>query len=126
MSESAAMMAFARDLFSGMGMVEVRRFFSEAGLYAGSVMFGLIADGRIYLKTDEALRAEMAAAGGSPWLFAPPRGPGAGVLQETSYMSLPSASEDDPEEACAWGRRALAVAERARNAGPKRRRRDRA
>jgi len=120
MSESKAMMAFAQDLLSEMGAVDVKRFFGGAGIYAGPVMFGLIAGGTIYLKTDEPLRRDMAAEGAVPWLYAPRRGADAGVPQETHYLSLPPAAEDDPEEACAWGRRALAVAEAARAAKPKR------
>ena len=121
MSESKAMMAFAQDLLSGMGAVEVRRFFGGAGIYAGPVMFGLIAGGRIYLRTDEALRRDLMAEGAEPWLYAPHRGPGAGVPQPTHYLSLTPSAEDDPEQACAWGRRALSVAEAAKVA-PKRRR----
>ncbi len=115
-------MAFAQDLFSGMGAVQVRRFFGGGGLYAGSVMFGLIADGRIYLKTDPVLEAEMRAGGGVPWVYSPRTGPRAGAALVTRYLSLPSAAEDDPEEACAWGRRALAVAQAKQADKPKRRR----
>ena len=120
MAESAADLAFARDLLSGMGAVETRRMFGGAGLYAGAVMFGLIDDGRIYLKTDEALRDELASAGAESWIYTERKGPKAGVPQQTSYWSLPDSALDDPEEACAWGRKALAVAEVLRTARPAR------
>jgi DNA transformation protein len=122
MSESAADMAFACDLFSGMGPVTARRMFGGVGLYAGAVMFGLIDDGRIYLKTDAALKRELTAAGAVSWIYTERTGPKAGIAQETSYWSLPESALDDPEEALAWGRRALAIAEALRAAGPKRRR----
>lgn len=122
MSESAADLAFAQDLFSGMGRVETRRMFGGAGLYAGKIMFGLIDDGRIYLKTDVALMADLKAAGAAPWIYTERRGPKAGIPVETSYWSLPESAVDEPEEACAWGRRALAVAEARKAAAPKRRR----
>jgi DNA transformation protein len=122
MSESAADRAFAQDLFSGMGRVEARRMFGGAGLYADAVMFALIDDGRIYLKTDAALMADLKAAGAVSWIYTERKGPKAGVPQETSYWSLPESAIDDPEEACAWGRRALAVAEAKKAAAPKRRR----
>jgi DNA transformation protein len=51
MAEAAADLAFARELFSGLGRVEVRRMFGGAGLFAGDTMFGLIDEGRIFLKT---------------------------------------------------------------------------
>jgi DNA transformation protein len=120
MAESAADLAFARDLLSGMGAVETRRMFGGAGLYAGGVMFGLIDEGRIYLKTDAALRAELVAAGAEAWIYTERKGPQAGVPQQTSYWSLPDSALDDPDEACAWGRRALAVAEAIRAARPQR------
>lgn len=124
MSESAADMAFARDLFSGMGHVEVRRMFGAAGVWAAGVMFALIDDGRIYLKTDEGgLKADLAAEGAVAWLYTERKGPKAGIPQETSYWSLPESALDDPDEACAWGRRALAVAEAKKAATPPRRRR---
>jgi DNA transformation protein len=122
MSESAADMAFACDLLSGIGRIEARRMFGGAGLYAGAVMFGLIDDGRIYLKVDEGLKAELAAAGAVAWIYTERRGPKAGVPQETSYWSLPESALDDPEEASDWGRRALAIAQALKAAGPKRRR----
>jgi DNA transformation protein len=123
MSEAAADLAFAEDLFSGLGHVQARRMFGGAGLYAAGLMFALVDDGRIYLKTDAALQAALAAAGATPWIYTERPGPKAGVPQETSYWSLPEPALDDPDEACAWARRALAVAEAKRAAAPKRKRR---
>src|SRR5580704_16428018 len=123
MSESAADLAFAEDLFSGLGAVKARRMFGAAGLYADAVMFGLIDEGRIYLKTDAALQADLEAAGAVAWIYTERQGPKAGVSQETSYWSLPESALDDPEEACAWARRALAIAEAKKAAAPARRRR---
>jgi DNA transformation protein len=121
MSESAAVLAFARELFAGMGGVEARRMFGGAGLFAQGVMFGLIDDGVIYLKTDESLKSDLAGAGSHSWIYVERKGPKAGVEQETSYWSLPDSASDDPDEACAWGVRALAVALAKKTAGPKRR-----
>jgi DNA transformation protein len=121
MAESAADIAFAKDLFAGLGPVDVRRMFGGAGIYAGAVMFGLVDEGRIYLKTDAALEADLRAAGAEPWIYTERRGPKAGIPTETSYLSLPDGALDDPEEACAWARRALAIAEAVKAARPKKR-----
>ncbi|HZZ90494.1 MAG TPA: TfoX/Sxy family protein [Caulobacteraceae bacterium] len=110
MSETAADLAFACDLLSGVGRVEARRMFGGAGLYADGAMFGLVDDGRIYLKVDAALKHDLAAAGALAWIYAERRGPNAGEAQETSYWSLPESAIDDAEEAAGWGRRALAIA----------------
>jgi DNA transformation protein and related proteins len=117
MAESAADLAFARDLLSGMGAVETRRMFGGAGLYAGTVMFGLVDDGRIYLKVDAALKAELIDAGASPWIYGEEKPDAA---ETATYWSLPDSAVDDPDEACAWGRRALAAASALKAAGPKR------
>ena len=118
MSETAAVLAFAVDLFSDMGRVEARRMFGGAGLYAGGVMFGLVDDDIIFLKVDETLRADLAAAGARSWIYTERKGPKAGIPQETSYWSLPESALDDPEEACAWGVRSLAVAQAIKAAKP--------
>lgn len=88
--------------------------FGGVGLYAGGAMFALIDDDRVFLKTDETLRADLAAAGSESWIYTERKGPKAGVPQQTSYWSLPDAATDDPDEACAWARRALAVAKNKR------------
>jgi len=123
MGETATVLAFAVDLLSGMGPVEARRMFGGAGLYADGVMFGLIDDDVIYLKVDEALKADLAGAGARSWIYTERKGPKAGIPQETSYWSLPESALDDPEEACAWGRRSLTAARAIKAAKPVRRRR---
>jgi DNA transformation protein len=122
MAESAADIAFVRDLLSGLGPVDVRRMFGGAGIYGDGVMFGLIDDGRIYLKVDAALKAELAAAASVPWQYSRADKP----FDEASYWSLPESALDDPEEACAWARRALAAAQALKAAGPKRKRKRKA
>jgi DNA transformation protein len=104
--EMAGFPDFVTELLEGLGPVRVRRMFGGAGVYADDVMFGLIDDDVLYLKTDEALRAELAANGSVSWIY---RGRG-GPLEETSYWRLPESALDDPEEAVAWARKALAVA----------------
>jgi DNA transformation protein len=110
MSETTAALAFVVDLFSGMGRVEARRMFGAAGLYADGVMFGLVDDEVIYLKVDERLKAGLVAAGARAWIYSKHKGPKAGIPQDTSYWSLPESALDDPDDACVWGRRSLAVA----------------
>src|SRR5437016_1345264 len=110
--------SFVEELFAGLGPVRIRRMFGGAGIYAGEVMFALIDDDTIYLKTDEALRAELAAEGSVGWVYS--RAPG--KWEETSYWRLPEAALDDPDEAARWARKALAVAQaKAAEKRPKRR-----
>jgi DNA transformation protein len=109
-SEREGAVALAGELFAAMAGFHAKRMFGGLGLFAGEVMFGLIDDGLIYLKTDAALEAELRAAGSQPWLYAERRGPKAGVTVETSYLSLPDEAYDDPAEARRWGEMAQAVA----------------
>ncbi len=122
MAVSASQVAFAEELFAGLG-VSARRMFGGAGLYAEGVMFALIDDSEtIFLKADAALRETLEAEGSYPWVYTYPSGPKAGQAMEMGYMSLPDAALDDPSEACAWGRRALDTALKARTAKAKKKR----
>lgn len=115
---------FVRELFAGMGPIQVKRMFGGAGVYADGVMFALLADDAIYLKADQALKDELREEGSGPFVWTPGTGLRAGEQIEMGYWRLPDAALDDPETAAAWGKKALAVARDAarakRKAKPKR------
>ncbi len=106
---------FVTDLFRSMGDVSIRRMFGGAGVYAQGVMFALLAEDEVYLKTDAALRAALEVEGGEAFVW---ERPSDGRRMEMGYVSLPSAAMDDADEASAWGRRALSVALAAKQAKP--------
>lgn len=110
---------FVRELFAGVGAVQIRRMFGGAGAYVDGVMFLLLADDAIYLKADEALRAELRKEGSGPFIWIPDSGPRAGERVEMGYWRLPDASLDDPDLAARWGRKALAVAKAKAKSKPK-------
>jgi DNA transformation protein len=99
-----------QELFAPLGPIRVKRMFGGAGIYAGEVMFGLIADDFIHVKADAALAADLEAEGSGPFVFTLPRGPKAGKRIAMSYWRLPDSALDDADQACVWGRRALDVA----------------
>ena len=101
---------FVRELFAGLGPVQVRRMFGGAGGYADGVMFLLIGEDTIYLKADDALKAELAAEGCGPFVWEPQSGPRKGEKVDLGYWRLPDSAMDDPDEAARWGAKALAVA----------------
>ncbi len=101
---------FVRELFAGLGPVQIKRMFGGAGGYADGVMFLLLGDDTIYIKADDALKAELRDAGSGPFVWQPRSGPRAGEKVDLGYWLLPESALDDPEEAAAWGRKALAVA----------------
>lgn len=98
---------FVIELFAPMGTVSIRRMFGGAGVFRNGLMFALLGDDTIYLKTDAALRADLEAEGCAPFLWTKPS---TGEVIDMGYVGLPSSAMDDPEEASAWARRALAVA----------------
>jgi DNA transformation protein and related proteins len=104
-----------RELFVSFGAIEVRRMFGSAGIYADSVMFGLISDGQIYLKADTATAADFAREGCAPFEYGTKKGRRAVM----SYWRLPDRLYDDPDELARWARQALAVAQRKAAAKPK-------
>ena len=106
MAVSQAFMEFACELFGGLGAIRARRMFGGAGVYAGEVMFALIADDVIYIKAKGALADDLAAEGCEAFIFTPKSGKPA----EMGYRRLPEAALDDPEDAERWGRRALDLA----------------
>ena len=99
-----------RELFRDFGPVEVRRMFGGAGIYADGTMFGLVADGVIYLKADEQNVAAFEAEKLPPFTYATKDGK-RGVM---SYRRMPDRLYDDPDELAAWARDALAAARRGR------------
>lgn len=110
---------FVRELFAGLGPVQIKRMFGGAGGYADGAMFLLLADGAIYLKVDDALKAELRQEGSGPFIWTTDNGPRAGEKVEMGYWRLPDSALDDPDDAVRWGRKALAVAKAKAAAKPK-------
>jgi len=98
--------AFVEELLAGFGPVRFKRMFGVVGLFADDVIFGLIDEETIYLRVDEPLRADLEAEGSAPWVYRHRTAPRA----VSPYWRLPEAALDDPDEAAAWARKALAVA----------------
>ena len=107
---------FVRELFAGMGPVQIKRMFGGAGVYADGVMFALLADDMVYLKADATLKTELKEEGSGPFVWIPESGPRAGEHVEMGYWRLPDAALDDPAEASSWGVKALHVARAAASA----------
>ena len=89
-------------------MVTVRRMFGGAGIYAAGTMFGLVADGVIYLKADERNAPAFERENLPPFTYETKDGK-RGVM---SYRRMPERLYDDPDELAIWARDALAAAQR--------------
>ena len=97
-----------QELFSVFGVVAVRRMFGGAGIYADGTMFGLVADGVIYLKADERNATAFERENLPPFTYETKDGK-RGVM---SYRRMPERLYDDPDELATWARAALAAAQR--------------
>jgi DNA transformation protein len=111
MAASEGFIELLKDALSGLGPVSVRRMFGGAGIFAGGVMFGLVADDTLYLKADEETKAAFAAEGLGPFGYN-----GSGRRIDLPYWRIPERLLDDPDEMVAWARVALGVARRAKTA----------
>jgi DNA transformation protein len=96
------------ELFAGFGPVTVRRMFGGAGIYADGTIFGLVADGVIYLKADQHTIPDFEREGLKPFTYEGKRG----KLVALRYWRMPDRLYDDPDELARWAQAALTAARR--------------
>jgi DNA transformation protein len=112
MASDPGFVAHALDLVSLLGPVEARRMFGGHGLYAAGVMFALLDDGELFLKSDAGTRERFLAAGCRQWTYVNKKV----RMENTSYFQPPPEAHEDPEAMLPWARLALDSALRARAA----------
>jgi DNA transformation protein and related proteins len=96
------------DLFQPVIAVKLRRMFGGHGIYADGVMFGLEADGVVYLKADAECEPAFRAANSEPFTYE-----GANRLVSLGYWRLPEDAFEDPETLAGWVGLARGAARRA-------------
>lgn len=102
MSISEADIAFAHELFSDLGPLTTRKMMGGLCLYHEGQIFAILSDEAVvFVKASGALADELASEGSRK--FAAKDG------RSVNYWTLPDAALDDPEEAAAWARKALAA-----------------
>ena len=112
MANSPDFVTHALELLAGVGPVQARRMFGGHGLYARGVMFGLLDDDELFLKTDEVSRPRFVEAGCRCWVYVARNT----RMENTSYYRPPDEAHEDPEAMLAWGSLALESALRTRAA----------
>jgi DNA transformation protein and related proteins len=110
MAVSPEYAAFVTELFAEFGAVRVKRMFGGAGIFHGDVMIGLVTGGNIYLRTDPALAADLAAEGSVPFVYS-----SKSKTVEMPYWRLPERLIDMPDDLAGFARRAHEAALKAKN-----------
>jgi DNA transformation protein len=104
--------AHCLDLLAPLGAVHARRMFGGHGLYVETLFIALIAEDRLYLKSDDASRPAFERADCTPFAYSR-RDRGAVTL---GYWSPPDEALDSTQAMQPWARLALAAALRAKAA----------
>ena len=102
---------FLHEVFVDLGPITTRRMFGAHGIYHQGLMFGLYAQGRLYLKTDTRNLDKFVAQSSQAFTFEQ-----RGKPVKLSYWSAPDFVLDDREQAAQWARSALDAAMRAQEA----------
>jgi len=108
---------FIHELFAPFRPVSVKRMFGGIGIYADGLMFGLVFDGVIYLRVDEASIPGFEREGSVPFVY--PLAKRHVGRPSRHFWRLPERLYDDPDELAVWAGRALAVAQH-RSGAPRR------
>jgi DNA transformation protein len=107
MPNSPSFVEHALDLLAQAGPVQARRMFGGHGLYLRGVMFGLLDDDELFLKTDGETRGRFLEAGCRTWVY-----PGA---DQTSYYRPPDEAHEDAESMRPWASLGIEAALRIRS-----------
>lgn len=105
MPVSDAYLAYIIEQLQLLGAVTTKRMFGGAGIYMRGKMFGLIAADVLFLKADDANRADFERAGMEkfkPWNDKPMTMP---------YYEVPADVLEDRTELAKWARKSVAAAE---------------
>ena len=107
--------AHIRDQLEAFGPVTARAMFGGYGLYLHGVMFALVIEDTLYLKTDARNRDVFEAAGTGPFVYEI-----RGRTVAMSYHEAPPETLEDADALVDLARGAYAAAQRAKAAAPRR------
>src|SRR5437879_12490590 len=105
MAVSSDYLDYVQDQLSGLGGVTSRRMFGGAGLYCDEFFFALIDNDTLYLRVDDANRADFTTRGMGQFRPYPDR-----PQLSMSYYETPADVLEDAAALVAWARPSVAAA----------------
>ncbi len=111
MASSKEFIEFLHEVFESFGPIQAKRMFGGYGIYHDGLMFGLVIDNQLYLKSDEENLAFFEAQGLGPFIYNMK-----GKAVQLSYHQAPEAMLDERELATQWARQSWDAALRAQAA----------
>lgn len=94
---SDAFLAHLRDLFSGVGPIDLRAMFGGHGVYLDGVIVGIVLDETLYLKVDDRTQPRFEAAGCVPCVYDMK-----GRALALRYWTVPDEALDSPQALRPW------------------------
>lgn len=101
---------FLHEVFRQFGPITTRKMFGGFGVYHQEIMFGLVADDELYLKTDKHNLIEFTQRDLAAFVYDKQ-----GKPVSMSYHQAPEEIYDDPEVAVFWANLAFDAALRAKS-----------
>jgi DNA transformation protein len=105
---------FVLDQLSTLPDLRAKAMFGAHGIYSGEHFFGILDEGRLFFKTDEASQKEYTARGMGPFTYEMK-----GKVMSMAYHEVPPEILEQPQELTLWARKAIALAA-AKKKAPKR------
>lgn len=106
MAVNPSFKAFVTEQLAGVGPFSIRGMFGGAGVFADGVMFALVYQDTLYLKTDTEGAKVFESEGAKVFTYETKEG----THTLGSYWQVPERLYDEPDEMTEWARRALGVA----------------
>ena len=104
-NEDKEFVNYVVDLMQSIGPVTVKSMFGGHGIFLQGLMFGLVADSVLYLKTDKETKNEFEAKGLEAFSYNKK-----GKEFKMSYYQAPEEALDGAEEMNSWANKAYNVA----------------
>ena len=107
MAKKGEFIEYLLEQMQDIGQVNARAMFGGHGIYHYGIMFALVADDVLYLKTDKVNRPEFEARNLPPFLYERKD-----KVISMSYNEAPGEVLDDPDEMTHWARSAIEASRR--------------